>query len=110
MTDPQARRHLAKYFLTAAHPIYSVQLPFLKWAGGKRWLFKNYSNLFPIDFARYIEPFLGSGAIFFALNPSSASISDCNEALIECYEAIRAVVSADSTFRGGTTEILITNY
>ncbi len=37
--------------------------PFLKWAGGKRWLISKASELFPekTDFNQYIEPFLGSG-------------------------------------------------
>jgi DNA adenine methylase len=86
MTDPQPRRVSASVTPRIHQPV----LPFLKWAGGKRWLFKTYNNLFPLEFGRYIEPFLGSGAIFFSLNPNSASLSDCNEALIECYAAIKA--------------------
>lgn len=64
-------------------------LPFLKWAGGKRWLASNYLNYFPKKYDRYIEPFLGSGAVFFALNPERAILSDLNSELILAYEAIR---------------------
>ncbi|MDQ4680308.1 DNA adenine methylase, partial [Stenotrophomonas maltophilia group sp. RNC7] len=41
--------------------------PFIKWAGGKRWFISNYSHLLPKEFNRYIEPFLGGGAVFFYL-------------------------------------------
>lgn len=41
-------------------------LPFLKWAGGKRWLTHSHKNIFPPSdsYNKYIEPFLGSGSIF----------------------------------------------
>jgi DNA adenine methylase len=64
-------------------------LPFLKWAGGKRWLLNNHPGLFPETFETYFEPFLGSGAIFFGLAPRAAILSDRNQALIECYAAIK---------------------
>jgi DNA adenine methylase len=63
--------------------------PFLKWAGGKRWL--TNSRQLP-DFGlfdRYIEPFLGSASIFFYLEPKSALLSDANAELINCYNAIK---------------------
>src|ERR1700730_15137464 len=41
--------------------------PFLKWAGGKRWFVQRYGHLLPSNFERYVEPFLGSGAVFFSL-------------------------------------------
>jgi DNA adenine methylase len=63
--------------------------PFLNWAGGKRWLVANYSHIFPSKYNTYIEPFLGSGAIYFALRPNKAILSDINEALIETYNAIK---------------------
>jgi len=63
--------------------------PFLKWAGGKRWLVANHSDLIPRNFSRYIEPFLGSGAVFFHLEPKAAILSDLNEDLIAAYVAIR---------------------
>ncbi len=64
--------------------------PFLKWAGGKRWLAS--SGVLPAGhrFDRYIEPFLGGGAVFFALLPSKALLSDVNGDLIELYEVMRA--------------------
>jgi DNA adenine methylase len=63
--------------------------PFLKWAGGKRWLPCNYSQYFPSKYKRYIEPFLGGGAIFFSLQPSDAILADVNAELINAYQAIR---------------------
>lgn len=63
--------------------------PFLKWAGGKRWLVSQHSHLFPNFTGKYIEPFLGSGAVFFHLQPDVAILSDKNKELIETYEVVR---------------------
>lgn len=64
-------------------------LPFLKWAGGKRWLTESHRHLITRRYQRYIEPFLGSGAVFFKLQPPSAILCDKNSQLIETYGAIR---------------------
>src|SRR5258706_9320523 len=64
-------------------------LPFLKWAGGKRWLVNEYQHLLPDTFERYVEPFVGSGAVFFHLAPPRALLSDTNPELIETYLALR---------------------
>jgi len=64
-------------------------LPFLKWAGGKRWLVSKYYSIFPSSYNRYIEPFLGSGAVFFKLQPSKSILSDINKELIETFMALR---------------------
>lgn len=64
-------------------------VPFLKWAGGKRWLVPRIQKLAPENYKRFIEPFLGSGAAFFALESQSAILSDTNADLINCYVAIR---------------------
>ena len=63
--------------------------PFLKWAGGKRWFVYNYAHLLPRKFERYIEPFLGSGAVFFHLAPTRAVLGDANADLINAYSAIK---------------------
>lgn len=63
--------------------------PFIKWAGGKRWLIQTNQIEFPKFNGRYIEPFLGGGAIFFHLSPRNAILSDLNPKLIETYRAIR---------------------
>jgi len=63
--------------------------PFLKWAGGKRILVSNILPLIPNSFRRYYEPFLGGGALFFALQPENALLSDNNHELINCYLQVR---------------------
>lgn len=64
--------------------------PFLKWAGGKRWLIANHSHVFPTKFNRYFEPFLGGGSVYFRLQPREAVLADSNRELIETYKAIQS--------------------
>ncbi len=64
-------------------------VPPLKWAGGKRWFAAKHLKLLPDNFGTYIEPFMGSGALFFSLQPDQAIISDINGELINLYEVIR---------------------
>lgn len=67
----------------------SVAEPFLKWAGGKRWLFRRYRHLFPQNIDRLIDPFVGGGSSFFYLQPRTAILSDLNSDLIDLYSAVR---------------------
>ena len=46
--------------------------PFLKWVGGKTQLLPQIFELFPKNFNRYHEPFVGGGAVFFNLQPNKA--------------------------------------
>lgn len=62
--------------------------PILKWAGGKRQLLNELLPLIPEYTGKYIEPFLGGGALFFALAPKKAVLSDCNEELIALYKTV----------------------
>jgi DNA adenine methylase len=64
-------------------------VPFLKWPGGKRWFVTRHAALLPATHGRYIEPFLGSGAVYFHLNPRRALLGDTNRELIDTYEAVR---------------------
>lgn len=65
--------------------------PFLRWAGGKRWL---TPQLVPIIRQRlkgcYYEPFLGSGAMYFATEPSKALLSDLNQDLINAFNIVKS--------------------
>jgi DNA adenine methylase len=69
--------------------------PLLKWAGGKRQLLPELRRFYPSEFGRYIEPFVGSGAVFFdlynagRLRGREAVLIDSNADLIGCYEAVR---------------------
>jgi DNA adenine methylase len=63
--------------------------PFLKWAGGKRWLVASALLPKPKSFERFVEPFLGSGAVFFSLEPRKALLADINEELILLYRSVR---------------------
>lgn len=64
--------------------------PFLKWPGGKRWFVACHAHLLPTEYGRYVEPFLGSGAVFFHLQPKRALLSDMNAELIATYKAVKA--------------------
>ena len=68
--------------------------PFLKWAGGKSQLLSQFERFYPPQpIERYIEPFLGGGAVFFhvkaRLNPPSAILCDNNRELIKTFEAVK---------------------
>ena len=64
--------------------------PFLKWAGGKTQLLAHLLARFPREYGRYHEPFLGGGAVFFALQPQRAVLSDVNSDLIATYRALQS--------------------
>ncbi len=63
--------------------------PFLKWAGGKRQLILQMYKYFPKNFNKYIEPFVGGGAVLFYLKPKFSIIIDINKELINCYNVIK---------------------
>lgn len=63
--------------------------PFLKWAGGKSQLLPELLPRVPNNYHEYAEPFLGGGALFFALQPKRAKLNDINEDLINTYLQVR---------------------
>ena len=62
--------------------------PLLKWAGGKTQMLNDILPKIPTSYCRYIEPFFGGGALFFALNPSDGVIADSNPELINVYKQV----------------------
>jgi DNA adenine methylase len=68
--------------------------PFLKWAGGKQQLLTQLEQYLPAHFTRYIEPFVGGGAVFFHLwhtgrLPEQVILADTNAELINTYHVVR---------------------
>ena len=96
----------------------TVVRPLLKWAGGKRQLLPVLAEHYPPTFSRYIEPFMGSAAVFFDLLNSgrltrkAIVLADVNPDLIGCYRMLRdrpeAVIRALQTlareYRTGGTD------
>jgi len=72
--------------------------PFLKWAGGKNQLLSQFENYYPSELrqgqiVRYLEPFIGGGAVFFEIMQKysihSSYISDVNKDLILTYQVVQ---------------------
>jgi DNA adenine methylase len=72
----------------------NIEIPkFVKWAGGKGQLLDQLEPLFPKKIERYIEPFVGSGAVFFFIvqkyKPKEIVLADVNTELITTYQIIQ---------------------
>lgn len=72
--------------------------PFIKWAGGKGQLLETFRAYYPRkiqegNFQRYIEPFLGGGAVLFDVmqrfNIEEAYVFDVNIELVNTYNVIK---------------------
>ncbi len=66
--------------------------PILKWAGGKTQMLDVLLPLMPDQYNNYIEPFFGGGALFYAVQPQQAIISDANPELINLYQVVASRV------------------
>jgi DNA adenine methylase len=68
--------------------------PFVKWAGGKAQILPALQAHVPPSYRTYYEPFVGGGALFFALAPARAVLSDANLRLVRTWRAVRDNVEA----------------
>jgi DNA adenine methylase len=73
----------------AARSLSATPRPFLRWAGSKRSLLTQIVDVLPPTFRRYYEPFLGSGSLFFLLQPEQAVLGDTCCELVETFSAVR---------------------
>lgn len=60
----------------------------LKWIGNKQRFARTIVSFFPDDFGRYIEPFLGSGAVLATLAKEDSVGGDSFEPLIEIWQTL----------------------
>ena len=82
--------------------------PFLKWAGGKTQLLDELIAKAPRNYGQYIEPFIGGGAMFFAMQPHSGVIADSNPELVNVYKSlannVETVIAHLKTFENNEEE------
>lgn len=62
--------------------------PIFKWPGGKAREIALFEKYIP-SFDRYIEPFIGGGALYFYLCPDKSTIADVDEEIINFYSQIK---------------------
>lgn len=62
--------------------------PIIKYTGGKRQEIKYFEDWLNVDYERYVEPFVGGGAVYFHLKPENALINDLNTQLINFYKDV----------------------
>jgi DNA adenine methylase len=73
-------------------PTLEKASPVLRYPGGKQRQVTYFDHLLPDAdsiIGRYVEPFVGGGAVFFHINPRIAILSDKNPELIDLYTGIR---------------------
>lgn len=63
--------------------------PFIKWAGGKEKELPIILNNLPSSFDRYIEPFVGGGAVYLNINCKNSVINDKSDELMLLYRMIK---------------------
>lgn len=68
------------------------KVKFIRYPGGKQRLLGDIIPYLPSRKeikGSFVEPFLGGGAVFFAINPREAILSDINPVLIDLYRGLR---------------------
>ena len=62
--------------------------PPIRWAGSKRSVLHKLAHFAPKRISRYVEPFAGSAALFFYLQPAKALLGDINKDLVSFYHVL----------------------
>jgi DNA adenine methylase len=75
--------------LSKARTFNSEMKPMIKYRGGKLKEIPHIMRHIPEFRGRYIEPFMGGGAVFFHLEPQHAVINDINTPLMSFYNGVR---------------------
>jgi DNA adenine methylase len=62
--------------------------PPLRWAGSKRRLLPTILNALPQKYTSFCEPFVGSGSLFFRIQPKNTYLNDLNSELMNFYSVL----------------------
>src|ERR1700709_768067 len=72
---------------------YSKYVPpknqLLKWIGNKQKFATEITKYFPVEFNKYFEPFLGSGAVLATVKPKYGVGSDTFKPLMEIWNKLK---------------------
>ena len=68
----------------------TIKSPFLKWAGRKTSIIKPIKELLPVNARRFIEPFVGSGAVFLNTDYLANILADSNADIINLYKVVQS--------------------
>lgn len=85
-------KHTSSTYICSNGKITRYPYPFVKWAGGKRSLLHELIQNLPESFNNYYEPFVGGGALYFAIFdtiPGTAYLSDINLDLVHAYQIVQ---------------------
>lgn len=82
--------HVQLSFDTFRKPVEPFKTGLLKWIGNKQRFAHEIASYFPLNFNRYIEPFVGSGAVLATLAPPQAVASDSFKPLVEIWQTLAA--------------------
>ena len=66
-----------------------IRKPFLKWAGAKTKLVRSIKSLLPVTGSRFVEPFVGAGAVFLNSDYKANLLCDSNADLISLYRTLK---------------------
>jgi DNA adenine methylase len=62
---------------------------FIRWPGNKSKHLRHLLPYIPDEYNTYMEPFIGSGALFLKLQPDKWIINDLNTDLIDCWKYVK---------------------
>ena len=80
----------------------SYRKPFIKWAGGKEKELPIILDNLPETFDRFIEPFVGGGAVYLNVNCKNSIINDKSDELMLLYKMIK---TGNAEFKTGLNDI-----
>lgn len=72
------------------HTYYPPKSQLLKWVGNKQKFAAEITRFFPVEYGRFFEPFLGSGAILATVSPRNGLGSDTFRPLMEIWHTLKS--------------------